>query len=831
MPAGRPRKQTNQTKQQGPSFGNFYQTSFVERVRPELLSRLLALERMNGDPNKEAEDERKIRESLLQYLRKSTNKCGKISVTYTPANGFNEGRLFADSFSLQNMPNIYRGALIHEDYYDIDMVNAGPNFLLQYCRKNGIELPNNSLRDYVRNRDKILKNLMKEADVTKKEAKKLIISVLYGGDYHFCEMKDQFGKICNLSVDDDILFLESLQLNFDVISKAMVSRERALCDFIRELNPDCSKTALRRKLVAYQVQRLEAMCLNEMVKFFKKNKCEIGSLMFDGLLLHKDSFSHLSEDEEPDFEQFLSDCSEYVMEKTGYKVKLIEKPIEGYVELPPYSFWVPDENEAALKLLEICGKNKFVQCNNNVNNKTLFVFSESDGLFYECGLDSSLIKSYITKNKNYLNYCRPDSKNDTVKVIGNYASEKLSPTLTACIGQYVINNNWERAKEKSSIGKILFNNGIYDMDTGIFSKEFDPEILFFHSTRRDFVPRTPENSDYIDECIKYANDLTFLSSFFSEEQAAPCKKAIAKALYGDITGREIYFLGGKTAAGKSKLFIVLGNCFGDYIGTYNAESLAYNTSSGKDEAAKNSWILNNRYRRILACSEPQMLKDLSGNTIKKVTGGGEAIEARAHFKAERSVVPYFTLFMNFNQFPKVLNCDAAVQERSKFIEFPKSFVSNPDPEIKYEFPADPDLDTKIQSEKFLIGFTHLILDAYRYFKANPSKEHDCDPFVMKIYLKDSIIEDPAKLSVRVFKFTENFREHKLTNAQLEAYRKKFFEKVNYQSFLTTLKSLGAKEYRTAKARNLGLTGIQVNDEQVKNILEELNKKDEIIIIE
>ncbi len=51
------------------------------------------------------------------------------------------GRQIAKSVSLQNLPKEFRGS-IDENYHDIDMVNAHPSILIQYCKKNDIKCEN-----------------------------------------------------------------------------------------------------------------------------------------------------------------------------------------------------------------------------------------------------------------------------------------------------------------------------------------------------------------------------------------------------------------------------------------------------------------------------------------------------------------------------------------------------------------------------------------------------------------------------------------------------------------------------------------------------------------
>ena len=53
------------------------------------------------------------------------------------------GRFFAKgSLSLQSLPREIRHTISKEYYYDIDIVNAHPEILYQYCIKHKLEVPN-----------------------------------------------------------------------------------------------------------------------------------------------------------------------------------------------------------------------------------------------------------------------------------------------------------------------------------------------------------------------------------------------------------------------------------------------------------------------------------------------------------------------------------------------------------------------------------------------------------------------------------------------------------------------------------------------------------------
>ena len=105
------------------------------------------------------------------------------------------------------------------------------------------------------------------------------------------------------------------------------------------------------------------------------------------------------------------------------------------------------------------------------------------------------------------------------------------------------NEKWLRKMNKSSIGKLLFEDGVYDMDTGEFKKEFDPKIFFSFAIPHKF----PE---YNKEKIKRAMKISF-DSLFDKQNQKRMIMSLATALYGKPLKR-MFFCPGDTNAGKSK---------------------------------------------------------------------------------------------------------------------------------------------------------------------------------------------------------------------------------------------------------------------------------------
>lgn len=90
------------------------------------------------------------------------------------------GRLCAvDGMGLQSFPRDLRAALAGRFYWDIDVANAMPTILVQYCEKNGWVCP--ALKRYVETREEVLEEVMRELSIERWEAKQKIVSLYNGG--------------------------------------------------------------------------------------------------------------------------------------------------------------------------------------------------------------------------------------------------------------------------------------------------------------------------------------------------------------------------------------------------------------------------------------------------------------------------------------------------------------------------------------------------------------------------------------------------------------------------------------------------------------------------
>lgn len=327
---------------------------------------------------------------------------------------------------------------------------------------------------------------------------------------------------------------------------------------------------------------------------------------------------------------------------------------------------------------------------------------------YDTSIES--LYHYIIKNADYLNVVT-DSKTESYG-----KSSVLMKRMVPFVKTAALDDEWLEKKANSSLGYLLFKNGIYNMRKGTFTEGFNSRIIFLNSIPWNYSPKIQDEVDY-------AYKISFKRLF---KNPKPMIAAIARALAGDISIKKLYLCPGKTNAGKSFLTKMLKNAFGGYVGHFNAESFAYTSSKDtKDEAAKMRWALLLRFCRILLSNEVNMKKSLDGNCIKKHSSGGDEITARTHGKEEVQFKPHYTIFCMMNDIPKIEPMDEAVVKRLEYIEFPFKFVDEDEKDKKpYYKLKDLGLDKKILKASFIRGFIHIILDGYKDYLENGMPEFD-----------------------------------------------------------------------------------------------------------
>lgn len=719
-----------------------------ERVDRDMLQRLIS----------STDIDENIRKQLLYYYTQMKNESIKVKYFYSK-NLENAGRLYAQGgSSLQSFKKEIRHALAKEIYHDIDMENAHPMLLMQYCKKNNIECPN--LTNYVLNREETLKKIQEFHNITRDQAKKFLLKIQYLGSYSY----EINGK--KTTPPKEFPLVRAYKNELLHIAKRICEIEK---EIFESVNKDKTKTNKEASTLSILCQILEKKCLDAMFEYFSSCGFEVGVLCFDGLMLKK---THKIEDIEAE----LIECMIYVESNTGYFVKLVEKPMDTKLsfEVPHISSFVSSDKEAQEKLFLIEGAEKFKYCQD-----IMYCYNEKTGM-YDTQIQT--VHNYLIKNKKYL-YTVQEK---TEKLVSYGESNTLMNAVIPFIKAAAVDNEWLQEKSESSKGYLLFKDGIYNMKTGKFTKGFDTNIVFFYRVPWNFPERDEEK-------IKKAYDLSFGKLFKDPE---PMLAAISRALAGDVHLKKFYICPGESNSGKSKFADMLKYVFGKYVGTFNAENLAQTSKNNtKEESQLLRWALIAQYHRILISNEVKMKMALDGNAIKKQASGGDEQEARKNHKDEVNFTPHYTLFCLLNDHPTIEPYDQAVDNRLEYIGFPYVFVNKDklaeNPEVnKLE---DTEIMKKIKTEEFVSGLIHLILDAYQKYKDNMPK------FDQK--LKEEYIGDNKQgtNTVETIKnhFTITGKDTDMISVyDMNIFRKKYCKNIGLKKFTDVL----VKELKLEKDR-------------------------------
>lgn len=244
---------------------------------------------------------------LLSLKKICKNKGNINTVNYLPSKNLkNRGRLFAQSASLQNLPREFRGA-IGTNYHDLDMKNAHPTILLQYCKKNDIKC--DMLEQYVNNRDEILTSIANEYQLDKADMKQKFLAVMNGG-------------------------------KFDGITNQFFVKFKDECDrihkFIASLNEDLLKEVKKRKdfningsITNIILCEKENLILLTAVQYLMNLGYNVDVLVFDGMMVRKVKGLLITQ-------ELLDEINKYVLENTGYDIKFVEKELDKSIDLSIY---------------------------------------------------------------------------------------------------------------------------------------------------------------------------------------------------------------------------------------------------------------------------------------------------------------------------------------------------------------------------------------------------------------------------------------------------------------------------------------------------------------
>jgi P4 family phage/plasmid primase-like protien len=309
-----------------------------------------------------------------------------------------------------------------------------------------------------------------------------------------------------------------------------------------------------------------------------------------------------------------------------------------------------------------------------------------------------------------------------LKIIEKLKTESFKNSVISSAASRFIDKKFEE-KLDSNCNLIGFENGVYDLENGIFRKGV-PEDYVSLSTGYDYDINYTHNSKDILDIKKY-----FEQVMMDEDMREYTLLSFSSFLDGHIKQQVFRVYTGSGGNGKSQTMDLLKLTLGGYYGILDAGIIT--TKRGNSSNATPE-LADKRGKRYLVIQEPEHDDVIYVGKMKNYTGG-DTITARALYGDQFEYKPQFKLGLICNKLPNIPSTDGGTWRRLKVIPFESEFVSNPT-KIN-QFKIDMTLGEKMKTwgPPFMWLLTNVY---YKRYKEN-----------------NYIINEPKKVTL----FTDNYK--------------------------------------------------------------------------
>jgi hypothetical protein len=247
------------------------------------------------------EDNKKQTKKFLELL---LINGGKIEIKYNYAKYTNYGRRY--SYGIQGVKKEIRNFLLAgTGVKDYDIKSAHPSILYYLCVKHKIHTEKQLLKNYVLNKDEVIKNNFLKETYDGKDVKKIILTATNSDEFLFT--KNKWIK----EYQEEMTFIRDELKKVKDYKKILTDTEKIKQD---KNNQNSSF-----------VNRILCMIESEIIdKFVSFTKDKVFALMFDGILV-----------KDPP-EDILDNYNYFVKEKYGDYFNIVEKPIETNIDMGDY---------------------------------------------------------------------------------------------------------------------------------------------------------------------------------------------------------------------------------------------------------------------------------------------------------------------------------------------------------------------------------------------------------------------------------------------------------------------------------------------------------------
>lgn len=605
------------------------------------------------------ETDEKTALSIINELYHSKLKSNKVTYHYTAR--LKSGRRFAKN-SLQGLSRKLRHTIAKSLYYDIDIVNAHPTFLLELCKK--LEFKHPILEEYVTNREPLLqswigtdagflyendrstkkKKLVKNIVSDKDSAKKYFLRVINGGGNN---------KTSNQVLNN---FYTRHQDFLDLFySKAEFKRFRDRAYKKTKKSPENGEDSYenpRGSALNHYLCEVENNIIIMIERYLDDHYIKYGTLCFDGIMVYIKCV--------PDIKQLLSELEKYLHGLINYNIYLKCKEMNEDINISDLNkkedIKTTDEDYALLLLQMIDDDFKYDAYQNE-----LWFYNEETALWsrHKSRYLRTLISKYITP---YIK-TSPDHK-IVEEQLEWIKSDSFQLKMVRMCEPYI---------EKRNDDKFIQEH--FDTAVGLFPIA-DKKVIEFSTgfvrdrLKRDYFTRTTERQiveltdDIRNEILDYYASMLKTKSIRYRDCLI---LRMAYILTGENNQKEIINFIGKKNGGKSTYLELHNHIMEDFACWANDRIFTQH----KNKSCHDSELFGLRGRRMASVSELSknekyncpLMKKISGNDTVDIRGAGDKRTVNEKFRC--------ILVLATNEMPSFN--DPAFADRLKCFNFCNEF--------------------------------------------------------------------------------------------------------------------------------------------------------------
>lgn len=621
---------------------------------------------------------------LSLYKRSAKIHGNKSEVVYHYGKGCEEdklGRLYVKNGNgLQAFPFDMRNPLLEKHYWDIDMANCHYHLLAKLADNWGLKT--DAICHYIHNRDAELAKVSSNRNA----AKTAFLKIAYGGNI---KLYNEFYNDVGLNEEADLTLVRRIEKEMSAIVDMCWAKYAQYHKIVK------TKANQKFSLFALILQTEERKCLLAINDYMKSKGRSVDIYIHDGCEVRK-------LDNELSFpEDIMRGAEAHVKKVVGYDVKLVNKPLKHNFQPPETpatteisTSVIVDDAFAARRFAELMG-NKIV-----LDRGVLYAFDDTTGIWSS---NDKFVKRLITTCGSALIFSQGD------KVFNYSGSVKQSHNLYIKLSDVVPRtDDFFKNRIHSATWKLLFTDGIYDVEKDTFTEEFDPNIIFEYSIPRAF-PRTRNI-----EAETYLRNTLFVEPFLNKEVGDVLLHYLSRGIFGDFLMKTLLFCLGKTNSSKGTLCNFLTLVFGGMVGSFNGNSLIQRTSDV--EATKSiSWVKSVAKRRFAFSNEitidEQNKKKIDGNMLKTLASGGDEITFRTNHCDEEVIINQALIAFFMNDLPPITPQDDAL--RNRVVAIPYYYTFTDTPTELFHKKADDSIKVKLVKPEMLDAFVCIVIDTMK----------------------------------------------------------------------------------------------------------------------